>query len=80
LCELVKTIDGFSEGTGMLDVFPCQSGQASYVVSVMYIYSFPGRNMYALQSGVIGVLTGFTRICSRCSWHCLSVMCLLSPP
>jgi hypothetical protein len=34
LCELVKPVDGLAEGAGMLDMFPSQSSQARYELSI----------------------------------------------
>ena len=72
LSELVEAVDGIAERACIANVLPCEGCKAGCTTcqsSCLYSRLLPQRQrLVLLQSGVMGVLTGFTRTLSRCSF------------
>ena len=70
----VEAIDGIAKRTSTSHVFPCECGQACWKKRPRSISTNGLSRLidnehcrYLLHKGVIGVLTGLTRMLSRCS-------------
>lgn len=64
--ECVKSGNCITESTGIANVFPREGGKTRYTRQRLTA-GFVNVACNSLHNGVIGVLTGLTRILSRCS-------------